>query len=265
MDLEAGVKRKVSKKRPSKRTVSKRKVTKRKPSRPSKKTRRTRKVSKRKPSRASKKRSTRKRTVSKRKPSRAIRPRARMAPAVHRVSPVHAQPYDFQINGRILPQVWPTLTLSHGANALLILLTQKGLLHKLKTSGSTTPQSIIQVARTKIKGDLGMHIETEVTKAVTRFNNQQLSLLSGNMILFDQLVGNATAAGVVASAAAVEYIVAELTELAGGATRGRNSDVMTETDIYAAIAADTELSRLFPSKVPTADITHLTDRIVAAL
>lgn len=190
--------------------------------------------------------------------------RARVAPvATQRTTSTQA--YDLELNAKVLGQVWPVLTLSHRANALVILLTQKVLLHKLKTSGSTTPHSIIEAAHTKIKGDLGMHIVTEVTKAVTRFNNQQQTLLSGNLNLFDQLIGNATAAGIIAMAAAVEYIVAELTELAGGVTRDKGRDVMSEEDIYIAIEADSELRRIFTSKVSTTEITQLSARIVATI
>ena len=138
----------------------------------------------------------------------------------------------------------------------------KGLPHlkKSKRQGKKTLSSreIQTAARIVLRGELAKHAVSEGTKAVTKFMSGglrgkaqaaglQFPPARAQKLIKDAWPGRVGSGASVYLAAVLEYLCAELLELAGNAARGNKRKYITPRHLFLSIANDEELNRLTQS------------------
>ena len=139
----------------------------------------------------------------------------------------------------------------------LPLELQEELGNKFISKRTVESESLIRVCKMIIPGELAKHSISEVIKFSKKYLNNESSFQSG--LQFDVLktakfcyeheVYNLSTASVVGLSAIMEYLIAEILELAGNATRDSRREQIIPKDIMLAIKADEELDELFKNMI----------------
>lgn len=169
---------------------------------------------------------------------------------------------------KVLKQVHPDTGIDAGGKAVVNQLVASAVsqilavAHELvthsekKTLDTTSIQSAMRIV---FPGELAKHAFSEGTKALTKFNAaNQIRAEAGlnfsiarveNMMRAARVAPRLSASSSVYLAAVLEYLIAEILELAGNASRDHNKVRITSQHIAEALKADEELSMLFDSTI----------------
>lgn len=196
-------------------------------------------------------------------------PKAAKKP-VKRTRPPADKPFSYNVYiTKVLKQVHPDMRMSAVARDQL-----GDMLHKLgreigqkamamaKASGkkTTSAREVQAAVRTTLPGELSKHAVSEGTKAATKYAASKkprkgdkrvsasfragLQFPTAKMRLYLSCT-RINPATLVYLAAVLEYLAAEILELAGNANRDRKSATITTRDMFKAIHNDEELKPLF--------------------
>lgn len=174
---------------------------------------------------------------------------------------------------RVSRRIHPDINLSKSAlqyiedlNKYLIkeIMKKVNTLLDMTRAQTVSCKDIQAAVKLTIQGQLQKHAVSELVKAVTKFNTSQIEKGAARSrsaragLIFpvsridkiirelstDERLGGTTP---VCFAAVLEYITAEILELAGNATRDNKRKTIMVRDIVAAIDNDSELKTLFAS------------------
>ncbi len=155
---------------------------------------------------------------------------------------------------QILQMVHPNLLIDQPTSDLIIELCDWILFQVISSVKLTDADQLEQSVCARIGGELAIHANSEMNKAVIR-GAQNLTLNTSHTLAYLQFAQSELVSGLTIDSppiqkltALIEYLSCELLELSGNQTCDQNQQTITTNMVFQAIGQDPEFCRLFHFK-----------------